>query len=66
MKDKLYLFIYLLTAVASNADEDSLTVELTQGHVKGYKEEGKNYYAFYGIPYATAPTGGDKFKVYFY
>lgn len=37
-------------------------VRLKQGHVRGYKEPGKSYYAFYGIPYATAPTGNQRFK----
>ena len=38
-------------------------VNIDQGPVRGYQPEGEDYFAFYGIPYATAPTGPNKFKV---
>lgn len=37
-------------------------MEIEQGSVRGYKEPGQKYYGFFGIPYATAPTGQHKFK----
>ncbi|KAJ2943844.1 hypothetical protein O0L34_g8171 [Tuta absoluta] len=41
--------------------QDSRTVVIQQGPVRGYKDPG-GYYVFYNIPYATAPTGKDRFK----
>ena len=38
-------------------------VHIDQGPVRGYQPEGEDYFAFYGIPYATAPTGLSKFGV---
>lgn len=56
--------IYVVgAALGKPTGEDALVVKLPQGSVKGYKEVGQNYFAFYGIPYATAPKGSDKFKV---
>lgn len=43
------------------ADQESRVVQTTSGSVRGYKED--DLYIFYSIPYATAPTGRDKFKV---
>ncbi|GBP97508.1 hypothetical protein EVAR_69748_1 [Eumeta japonica] len=40
----------------------SRLVYLDQGTVRGYKVTNSNFYAFYSIPYATAPTGSLKFK----
>ncbi|XP_023955054.2 carboxylic ester hydrolase-like [Bicyclus anynana] len=37
-------------------------VNLTQGPVQGYLEPDYGIYSFYGIPYATAPKGNDRFK----
>ncbi|CAH4038116.1 unnamed protein product [Pieris brassicae] len=42
--------------------EDSKTVELDSGWVVGKKYWNGDYYEFYGIPYATVPTGRDRFK----
>ncbi|GBP31684.1 Esterase FE4 [Eumeta japonica] len=36
--------------------------ELAQGVVRGHKHATRDIYEFHGIPYATAPTGRDKFK----
>ncbi|KAI5651326.1 carboxylesterase family domain-containing protein [Phthorimaea operculella] len=41
--------------------QDSRTVVIEQGPVRGYKNPG-GHYVFYNIPYATAPTGKDRFK----
>ncbi|CAH2230331.1 jg12314 [Pararge aegeria aegeria] len=40
----------------------SRTVTLDQGPVKGYMAPEGDVYVFYGIPYATAPTGTQKFR----
>lgn len=45
------------------AEGDFRTVELEQGFVRGEKFWDGDYYEFYGVPYATAPTGRDKYKV---
>ncbi|KAI5642281.1 carboxylesterase family domain-containing protein [Phthorimaea operculella] len=44
------------------AQNDSRTVVTDQGAVRGYKDPGGGLYAFYNIPYATAPTGKDRYK----
>ncbi|KAL0860558.1 hypothetical protein ABMA27_009929 [Loxostege sticticalis] len=40
----------------------SKLVNLSQGPVLGYKAHDAEVFEFYGIPYATTPTGKDKFK----
>ncbi|XP_053606827.1 venom carboxylesterase-6-like [Plodia interpunctella] len=47
------------TVIGQN--EESLVVNIKQGPVRGYKQPDSNVFAFYGIPYATAPTGRQKF-----
>ncbi|KAI5642276.1 carboxylesterase family domain-containing protein [Phthorimaea operculella] len=42
--------------------EDSRTVVIEQGPVRGYKDPEGGHFVFYNIPYATAPTGKDRFK----
>ncbi|XP_063834763.1 esterase FE4-like [Ostrinia nubilalis] len=37
-------------------------VRISQGPVRGYKDPEHDLFEFYGIPYATAPTGPNKFK----
>ncbi|CAK1541786.1 unnamed protein product [Leptosia nina] len=44
------------------AQNESKTVMIEQGFVKGYKLEKHDVFAFHGIPFATAPTGSDRFK----
>ncbi|XP_038216132.1 para-nitrobenzyl esterase-like [Zerene cesonia] len=46
----------------SFAETDTWTVNIIQGPVKGYKPSGWDLFEFHGIPYATAPTGQDRFK----
>ncbi|XP_050673223.1 esterase 6-like [Leptidea sinapis] len=55
-----FLFLVPLSPGVRGADE--LTVKLKQGYVQGYLDPDGGFYAFYGIPYATAPTGDNKFK----
>ena len=38
-------------------------VSTNQGLVRGYRPVDEDYFVFYGIPYATAPTGLNKFGV---
>ncbi|CAG9782832.1 unnamed protein product [Diatraea saccharalis] len=37
-------------------------VQISQGPVRGYKDPEYGVYTFFGIPYATAPTGLDRYK----
>ncbi|KAJ2946248.1 hypothetical protein O0L34_g12287 [Tuta absoluta] len=49
-------------ALAQPEDENSRTVEIQQGKLRGYKDPEGGLFTFYNIPYATAPTGKDRFK----
>nr|XP_049697906.1 juvenile hormone esterase [Helicoverpa armigera]WRX06135.1 CCE001x [Helicoverpa armigera] len=42
--------------------EDWRIVNIDQGPVRGYLHPDRTYYSFFNIPYATAPTGTDRFK----
>lgn len=53
--------LYIAVSSATNDDEWRL-VNTPQGPVRGRREP-DGIYAFYNIPYATAPTGENKFKV---
>lgn len=60
------IFVILVSIVATNAQvQDSRVVLIEQGPVRGYREPERNLYAFYSIPYATAPTGRDRYKVFY-
>ncbi|XP_023955056.2 esterase FE4 [Bicyclus anynana] len=48
--------------IALCSGQESRLVEIAQGPVKGYKDTEYDIYTFYDIPYATAPTGLDRFK----
>lgn len=51
-------------AVAASGAEEWMQVEVVdQGPVRGRLDPDGGLYRFYNIPYATAPTGRDKFKV---
>ncbi|XP_041972174.1 esterase FE4-like [Aricia agestis] len=54
---QVILAIACLSVVSS---EEFLDVNIKQGTVRGYKSDG--VFKFYGIPYATAPAGTDKYK----
>ncbi|XP_026323536.1 esterase FE4-like [Hyposmocoma kahamanoa] len=56
----LCVVLVILCAASTQADQESRVVRTTSGSVRGYKED--DVYVFYSIPYATAPTGRDKFK----
>ncbi|XP_046972127.1 cholinesterase 1-like [Vanessa cardui] len=57
----LAIFPCLLYSVLC-ADPESRLVQLDQGPVRGYKDVNEGVFVFNGIPYATAPTGRDRFK----
>ncbi|KAL0849963.1 hypothetical protein ABMA28_011883 [Loxostege sticticalis] len=52
----------VLCATAQSAERVERIVRIAQGPIRGYKEPGENVFSFYGIPYATAPTGPHRFK----
>ncbi|XP_050350772.1 cholinesterase 1-like isoform X3 [Nymphalis io] len=55
------IFLCLLYSVLC-ADPQSRLIQLDQGPVRGYKDVNEDIFVFNGIPYATAPTGRDRFK----
>lgn len=60
---QLQTCVFLVSVLAISANEDWLQVNTPQGPVRGLKQPNEEVYAFYNIPYATAPVGVDKFKV---
>lgn len=44
--------------------QESRVVQIDQGPVRGYRDPDRNLFAFYNIPYATAPTGRNRYKVF--
>nr|ADD97153.1 carboxylesterase [Helicoverpa armigera] len=52
--------VFMCAAVL--ADDEWREVRTAQGPVRGRKRPTEDIYTFYNIPYATAPTGKDKFK----
>uniref|UniRef100_A0A0K8TUP4 Carboxylic ester hydrolase n=1 Tax=Epiphyas postvittana TaxID=65032 RepID=A0A0K8TUP4_EPIPO len=55
------LCLAVACAVSAQGDaRESRTVQTAQGPVRGYKTDG--IYQFLGVPYATAPTGPNRFK----
>nr|CAJ2313416.1 Carboxylic ester hydrolase [Metisa plana] len=58
----LAMAVSALCAWVVAEERASRVVSTTQGPVRGYRRPHTSYYAFYSIPYATAPTGHQKFK----
>uniref|UniRef100_A0A2A4J3H7 Carboxylic ester hydrolase n=1 Tax=Heliothis virescens TaxID=7102 RepID=A0A2A4J3H7_HELVI len=57
------ILIVLSVAALSNCDEGEWRkVHIAQGDVLGRKDPAGGLYTFYNIPYATVPTGTDRFK----
>ncbi|XP_026485191.2 carboxylic ester hydrolase-like isoform X2 [Vanessa tameamea] len=53
--------LFLIGNVLSEETESRVIVT-AQGPVRGYKDPIDDVFAYFGIPYATAPTGSQKFK----
>ena len=60
----LLLIFYLISFLYSAVYCEYRLVNLVQGPVRGYKDQYYNIFVFHSIPYATAPKGRDKFKVF--
>lgn len=58
---RLAIFFCLLF-VAFSEEHQSRLVRTSQGLVRGYKDPEEDIYIFYNVPYATAPSGTDRFK----
>ncbi|XP_052753639.1 para-nitrobenzyl esterase-like [Galleria mellonella] len=62
---RLFLYWCLVVGVIcdrKNDENESKVVHISQGSVRGYKDPEVDIFVFYGIPYAKAPTGPNKFK----
>ncbi|XP_072935739.1 esterase FE4-like [Epargyreus clarus] len=62
----LFLAIFFVCSVCvgnvcSGASKSRL-VNIEQGPIRGYKAPDEDHFVFYGIPYATAPTGTRRFQ----
>ncbi|XP_061382778.1 esterase FE4-like [Danaus plexippus] len=64
MRSCIVLLSVLLASVLSEdvKDRESLLVQINSGLVRGYKDPKNDIFVFNGIPYATAPTGTERFK----
>ncbi|KAH9634199.1 hypothetical protein HF086_001401 [Spodoptera exigua] len=59
---KCTLVFCSILVLVQGQDDDWLQVNITQGPVRGRKDPDGGLYVFYNVPYATAPTGRDRFK----
>ncbi|CAG4922138.1 unnamed protein product [Colias eurytheme] len=57
-----YLITLFFAAVSISHGLESRVVDTEQGPVRGYKDSDVGIFAFYGVPYAKAPTGRLRFK----
>ncbi|XP_075983029.1 carboxylic ester hydrolase-like [Anticarsia gemmatalis] len=55
------LFLILLVNVFARETEEKI-VELDVGVIRGEKYWNGDFFEFYGVPYATVPTGRDRYK----
>ncbi|KAL0840593.1 hypothetical protein ABMA28_015798 [Loxostege sticticalis] len=58
----LYCAFIVATVLSQGTVEDSRVVNLNQGSFRGLKSSDYNVFQFLNIPYASAPTGADRFK----
>ncbi|KAG7305179.1 hypothetical protein JYU34_009210 [Plutella xylostella] len=58
----LLFVVNLLQVCHSSEEENSKLVQISSGRVRGYKNQEWDLFEFHGIPYATAPTGVNKFR----
>ncbi|XP_046975579.1 esterase FE4-like [Vanessa cardui] len=54
-------FLFVIGNVLSEEIESRVIVT-AQGPVRGYRDPTDDVFAYYGIPYATAPSGSQRFK----
>lgn len=59
------VFVLCTFAILVQSAADYRDVPIAQGTVRGHLDPIHDLYVFYNIPYATAPTGPDRFKVKF-
>ncbi|CAH0698879.1 unnamed protein product [Spodoptera exigua] len=58
----MWKFVVLFCCIADVLGDGSRVVNITQGPVRGRLLPGGGVYGFYNIPYASAPTGADRYK----
>ncbi|KAI5642819.1 carboxylesterase family domain-containing protein [Phthorimaea operculella] len=56
------LFIVIVTVFCEDDDKKYRKVDIDEGAVVGEKYWDGDFFEFYGVPYATVPTGRDRFK----
>ncbi|XP_059049034.1 para-nitrobenzyl esterase-like isoform X2 [Achroia grisella] len=62
---RLSLFVCLIAGAVceeNGVEKESKVVRISQGSVRGYKNPESGIFEFYGIPYAKAPTGQNRFQ----
>ena len=66
MLKPLCVILFLSIVNSGDCQEDTVTVSLSQGQLRGKVAttfQGLDYYSFQGIPYAKPPVGELRFKV---
>ncbi|KAJ8733890.1 hypothetical protein PYW07_014441 [Mythimna separata] len=56
------VFVLCTFAILVQSEDGYQDVQIAQGTVRGHLDPVNKLYVFYNIPYATAPTGPDRFK----
>ncbi|CAK1541785.1 unnamed protein product [Leptosia nina] len=56
------LLLFCVLPIVLSQETNFREVTITQGKVRGYKTPNENIFVFYGIPYASVPTGADFYK----
>ncbi|XP_052753640.1 esterase FE4-like [Galleria mellonella] len=62
---RLLLCVCLVAGVVCDQTSDeaeSRIVRISQGSIRGFRDPEEDIFIFYGVPYARAPTGPNKFK----
>ncbi|CAH0406090.1 unnamed protein product [Chilo suppressalis] len=57
-----WLLLLVAITIVSSEERIERIVQTPQGPVRGFKEPEYDIFAFYGIPFASAPTGPHKFS----
>ncbi|CAG9782839.1 unnamed protein product [Diatraea saccharalis] len=58
----VFIVTCMYAVLTQSGAQESKLVNINQGPVIGYKAQEADVFAFYNIPYATAPKGPHKFK----